>query len=158
MTKIEAGVMIDRPAEVVWKFLTDFSNFPKIDPDILEVKQTSAGPLAVGTTLEANRKKEGKVSFRTVEYDPGRKLSLEVTSPRMMEGSKETVIMEGIGGKTKLTHVWDLRLGGFYRLMGPFVARNLGKVAGTQVSNIKRILESEAQTVLTRRDNVQRVI
>ena len=147
MTKIEASVMIDRPAEVVWKFVTDYSNFPKIDPDILEFKQTSAGPLAVGTTFEANRKKEGKAFFRAVEYDPGRKLVAEVTSPRVMEGSKQSIIVEGIGGKTKLTNAWDLRLGGFYRLTGPFVARSLEKVAGTQLSNIKRILESEAQTI-----------
>jgi carbon monoxide dehydrogenase subunit G len=144
MAKIEVSTMVDRPAETVWKFVTDYSNFPKIDPDILEFKQTSVGPYAVGTTFEANRKKEGKVSFRTMEYDPGRKLSLEVTSPRMMEGSKEIVIIEDVGGKTKLTHVWDLRLGGYYRLMGPFVARSLRKVAGTQVSSIKRILETEA--------------
>jgi carbon monoxide dehydrogenase subunit G len=145
MAKIEASVEVDRPAEMVWKFVTDYSNFPKIDPDILEFKQTSAGPLAVGTTLEASRKKEGKASFHVVEYDPSRKLSLEVTSPRTMEGSKEIIILEGTGGKTKLTHIWELRLGGFYRLMGPFVARSLRKIAESQVTNIKRMLESEAK-------------
>ena len=145
MTKIEASVVIDRPAETVWKFVSDYSNYPRIDPDILEFKQTSVGPIGVGSTFEANRKKEGKASFRTVEYDPIRKLSVEVTSPRMMEGTKESLIIEDIGGKTKLTHVWDLRLGGFYRLMGPFVARSVGKVARTQVSNAKRILESQGQ-------------
>jgi carbon monoxide dehydrogenase subunit G len=144
MAKIEASIVVDRPAETVWGFVTDYSNYSKIDPDILEFKQTSAGPYAVGTTFEANRKKEGKVSFRAVEYDPGRKVSLEATSPRMMAGSKEIIIVEDIGGKTKLTHVWDLRLGGYYRLMGPFVARRLRKVAETQLSSIKRILETEA--------------
>jgi len=146
MAKIEASVVIDRPAETVWKFVSDYSNYPRIDPDILEFKQTSVGPIAVGSTFEANRKKEGKTSFRTVEYDPIRKLSVEVTSPRMMEGTKESLIIEDIGGKTKLTHVWDLRLGGTYRLMGPFVARNVRKLAGTQISNVKRILESEARS------------
>ena len=146
MAKIEASVVIDKPAETVWKFVSDFSNYPRIDPDILEFKQTSMGPIAVGSTFEANRKKEGKASFRTVEYDPIRKLSVEVTSPRMMEGTKESLIIEDIGGKTKLTHVWDLRLGGAYRLMGPFVARSVRKLAATQISNVKRILESEVKS------------
>jgi len=146
MATIEVSVMVDRPAETVWRFATDYSNYSKIDPDILEFKQTSAGPLSVGATFDATRRKEGKVSFRAVEYDPGRKLTMEVTSPPTMQGSKEIVIVEDIGGKTKLTHIWDLRIGGFYRLMGPFVARRLRKLAATQISNIKRILESEAQS------------
>jgi len=62
----------------------------------------------------------------------------------MMEGSKESVIIEDIGGRTKLTHAWDLRLGGFYRLIGPLVTRSMRKLAGDQVSNVKRILESQA--------------
>jgi carbon monoxide dehydrogenase subunit G len=144
MAKIEASIVVDRPPETVWKFIFDPSNAPKYDPDIISAKQTSDGPLAVDTTFEANRKKEGKVSFRTVEYDPGRKLTWVVTSPRVMEGSKESIILEGIGGKTKVTNAWDLRLGGFYRLVGPFVARSMRKTAGAQASNIKRILETEA--------------
>jgi carbon monoxide dehydrogenase subunit G len=143
MAKIEVSTMVDRPQETVWKFIFDPSNAPKYDPGIISAKQTSDGPVAVGTTFEANRKKEGKVSFRTVEYDPGRKLTWVVTSPRVMEGSKESIILEDIGGKTKLTNAWDLRLGGFYRLAGPFVARSLRKTAGAQANNIKRILETE---------------
>ena len=143
MAKIEASIVVDRPAETVWKFIFDPSNAPKYDPDIISAKQTSDGPVAVGTAFEENRKKEGKVSFRTVEYDPGRKLTWVVTSPRAMEGSKVNIILEDIGGKTKITNAMDLRLGGFYRLVGPFVARSMRKTAGAQANNIKRILESE---------------
>ena len=144
MAKIAVSKMVDRPPEAVWKFIFDPANAPKYDPDIISAKQTSDGPVAVGTTFEANRKKEGKVSFRTVEYDPGRKLTWVVTSPRVMEGSKESIILEDIGGKSRVTNEWDLKLGGFYRLMGPFVARGMRKTAGAQADNIKRILETEA--------------
>jgi carbon monoxide dehydrogenase subunit G len=146
MAKIEVSTMVDRPAETVWRFITDPSNGPKYDPDIISAKLTSDGPIAMGATAEANRKKEGKVSFRVVEYNPSRKFTLVVTSPRAMEGSKESIILEDIGGKTKVTNAWDLRLGGYYRLMGPFVARSMRKTAGAQANNIKRILETEASS------------
>ena len=146
MAKIEVSTTVDRPPETVWRFLFDPANAPRYDPDIISAKQTSDGPVAVGTTFEANRKKEGKVSFRTMEYDPGRKLTWVVTSPRTMEGSKESITLEDVGGKTKLTNAWDLKLGGFYRLAGPFVARSLRKTAGAQANNIKSILESEARS------------
>ena len=144
MAKIETSIMVDRPPETVWKFVTDPANGPKYDPEIISAKQTSTGPLGVGATAEANRKREGIVSFRVAEYDPGRKFTLEVTSPRVMEGSKESIILEEMGGKTKITNAWDLKIGGFYRLMGPFVARSMKKTAGTQATNIKRILEAGA--------------
>jgi len=145
MAKIEVSVGVDRPPVTVWEFVTDPANGPKYDPDIISAKQTSTGPLAVGATAEANRRKTGKVSFRVSEYDPSRKFTLEVTSPRAMEGSKESIIFEDIGGKTKVTNAWELRIGGFYRLMGPFVTRSLRKTAGVQANNIKRILETEAK-------------
>ena len=144
MAKIAVSKMVDRSPEAVWKFIFDPANAPKYDPDIISAKQTSDGPVAVGTTFEANRKKEGKVSFRTVEYDPGRKLTWVVTSPRVMEGSKESIIIEEMGGKTRITNAWDLKIGGFHRLMGPFVARSMKKTAGAQATNIKRILEAGA--------------
>jgi carbon monoxide dehydrogenase subunit G len=146
MARIEVSTTVDRPPETVWKFIIDPSNGPKYDPDIISAKLTSDGPIAVGTTAEANRKKEGKVSFRVVEYNPARKFALAVTSPRAMEGTKESIILEDLGGKTKVTNAWDLRLGGFYRLMGPFVARSMRKTAGAQANNIKRLLESEARS------------
>ena len=144
MAKIEVSVVVDRPPVTVWEFVTDPTNGPKYDPDIISAKQTSTGPLGVGATAEANRKKTGKVSFRVAEYDPGRKFTLEVVSPRTMQGSKESMFLEDIGGKTKITSTWDLRIGGFYRLMGPFVTRSMRKTAGDQANNIKRVLEAKA--------------
>jgi len=49
VAKNEMSVLIDRPVEEVWKFVSDLSkNGPKIDPTILEMKQTSSGPIWSG--------------------------------------------------------------------------------------------------------------
>jgi len=144
MAKIETSIIVNRPPEMVWRFVTDPASGPKYDPEIISAKQTSTGPLGAGATVEVNRKKEGKVSFRVAEFDPGRKFTLEVASPRTMEGSKESINLEDIGGKTRITSTWDLRIGGFYRIMGPFVSRSIRKTAGAQADNIKRVLETGA--------------
>jgi len=138
--------VIERPATEVWRFVTDFPRAPEYDPGIISVKQTSDGPLAVGTKFELTDKKVGKAMFRTIEYEPGQKVTWVVTSPRAMEGSKHGIILEDIGGKAKLTITWDLKLGGLYRLVGPYVARSTRKSAGAEANNIKRILESEARS------------
>jgi hypothetical protein len=55
--RIEASVTIDRPLDRVWRFMTDFSNYPKIRPTFVEMKQTSSGSVGVGTTFDAMHQK-----------------------------------------------------------------------------------------------------
>jgi uncharacterized membrane protein len=51
--KGEGDITLDRPIEMVWKFMTDFENYPTWHKGIFEAKKTSEGPTGVGTTVEA---------------------------------------------------------------------------------------------------------
>jgi len=148
MTKIEASVLVDRPVEEVWRFVNDFPNAPKWDPDLIECKVTSEGPIGVGTTLQSRRTTRGAnlVMFHVTEYEPGRRMTAEATSPKMMKGSTNTVILEKAEGKTKVNVAWDMKLNGFYSLLGPLLARSTKKLCETQVGNLKRIMESEPKS------------
>jgi len=148
MAKIEASVMIDRPVEEVWKFISDLSNNgPKWNPGILEVKQTSAGPLGVGTTLQTkwSSTRMPQAVSRVTEYEPSRKITAEVTSPQMMRGSRESLSLESIEGKTRFNSEWELKFNGFFRLVGPFQVGSTRRFNETRVGNVKRILESQAR-------------
>ena len=146
MAKYGASILVDRPVEEVWRFVIDFPNAPKVDPDLLECKVTSEGPLGVGTTVQSKRTTRGAnlVVFHVTEYEPGRKLTAEVRSPNMMKGSRNTTTLENAEGKTKLSIAWDMKLNGFYSMLRPFMARSGRKLCETQVGNIKRVLETEA--------------
>jgi uncharacterized membrane protein len=150
--KSEASVMIDRPAEEVWKFITDLSNATKwfIPAPLVELRQTSAGPLGVGTTLVESRRvyyKNFTWSDRVIEDMPNHKFSLEIISGPM-KGTIGTWSIENIEGKTRLTETVNYKLNGFYKLVKPFIGRKakVEKESVTHVGNIKRILESEAQS------------
>jgi len=149
MAKMEASVIIERPVEEVWKFVSDWSNAPKWMPTALEVKQTSAGPLGVGTTLQSRWSGQFLVhsASRVTECEPGRKITLYNTSPQWMRGSTQSLSLENIGGKTKLNSIYEIKINGFYRLIGPLLLGRLRKGNEVSVSNVKRILESEAQPI-----------
>ena len=145
MAKIVASVMIDRPIEEVWKFITDLSKFPKWDSEVLEVRQTSTGPLGLGSTVEARQKMRNMtLPQRCIEYEPNRKFSFVVTSGPG-KGSIVTFSMETIEGKTKFTKVDDLKFSGFYKLVGPFITPTMRREVVAANGNLKRILESEAK-------------
>ena len=142
--KIEASVIVNRPAEDVWKFMTDLANTPKWDPGVIEVKQTSTGPIGVGTTLQSRHSRNRVLNVRVIEYEPNRKFTLEFTSGPV-KGTRGSYVMANIEGKnTKLTRTLDVKFSGVYKLLGPFLARSARRERGAEVSNVKRILESQS--------------
>jgi uncharacterized protein YndB with AHSA1/START domain len=138
------SVMIDRPVEEVWKFITDLSNVPKWETAVLEVKRTSAGPVGVGSTWELKRKDNWTLPQRCIEFEPNRKLCFVITSGPA-EGTVVTYSMETVEGKTKLTSGGDFKFNGLYRLLGPFVTRGQRREIIASIGNLKSILESEAK-------------
>jgi uncharacterized protein YndB with AHSA1/START domain len=143
MAKIVASVVIDRPVEEVWKFLMDLSKLPKWNTGIQEAKQTSAGPIGVGTTLQT-RSGNMVANIKVIEYEPGRKLTMEFTSGPV-KGSMETSTVENVEGKTRFTRIADPKFSGVYKLAGPFLTPRFKRDYLASVGNLKRILESEAK-------------
>jgi uncharacterized protein YndB with AHSA1/START domain len=143
MVKAELSVMIDRPVEEVWEFITDLSKIPKWETAILEARPTSAGPIGVGFTFEL-RRKDMTLPTRIIEYEPNRRFSFEhISGPA--KGSVATYNVETVEGKTRLTSTGDIKFNGFYKLAGPFVFRSLRREEIAAIGNLKRILESEAK-------------
>jgi uncharacterized protein YndB with AHSA1/START domain len=148
VAKIEESVMIDRPVEDVWKFVTDLSKLPKWITEVLELRQTSTGPLGVGATCEFREKMRNTtmtISSRVTEYELNRRLSFEhISGPA--KGSIITFSMDTIGGKTKFTNTNDMKFSGFYKLFGSFFTPTLRRAVVTSLGNLKHILESEEQS------------
>ena len=147
MAKIGASVVVDRPVDEVWSYATDWAKGPQWDPGLIECKVTSEGPLGVGTTLQSKRTSRGAhlILWHITEFEPGRKLTAEATSPQMMRGSRNMMTFESAEGKTKVDIAWDTKFNGFYSLLGPLLAPSFKKTCETQLGNLKRILESEPQ-------------
>jgi ribosome-associated toxin RatA of RatAB toxin-antitoxin module len=146
MAKFEASVMVDHPAEVVWKSLTDLSSFKKWDPYCLEARQTSTGPFGLGTTFQLRRSNTPKnPNFRVIEYETNRKVSLEFLSGPV-RGTTQQFSVEAIEGKAKLTRSFDLKYSGFYKLLGPFLTGSVKRQTEADLDNTKRMLESEAKS------------
>ena len=137
-------MVIDRSVEDVWGYINDLSRASEWDEGVIEARQTSAGPPGVGATFQSKRRKEGIIDFRCTEYEPNRKLTLEFANTPL-HGTTESLIVESQDGKARLTWTVEVKFHGFYRLVGPFLVRSFKKLSETQVSNLKRIMESEAK-------------
>ena len=148
MVKITDSIIIDRPVEEVWRFVSDPSNTPKWYQGTMEVRQISERPIAVGTTFEGVVHYRGRslvLGARCIVLNQNKELAWEFTSGPT-KGSTDSWRMEPIGEKsTRLTRVFDLRVSGSWRVIQPVIARGTKRAHEAEIHNVKRILEGEPQ-------------
>ena len=142
MTTITGSVTINRPVDEVWDFIGDFENTTRWSRGVLEARQTSDGPLRVGSTLQTVVQAFGRrrtADYLVTEYEPNRSLTFKATSGPMTSEARYTV--EPAGTATRLTGSGDVDLAGLYRLLAPVLVRVVRRHSEDDLANVKCILE-----------------
>ena len=130
MPTITQRVMVDRPVEEVWDFISTFENTTRWSRGVLEARQTSDGPLGVGSTLQTVVKAFGRrrtADYLVTEYQPNRAFAFTVTSGPMTSRARYAV--EPAGAGTRLT-------------ASPILVPTLKRHSQDDLANLKRILEA----------------
>ena len=146
MVKLEGSVVINRPIEEVFAFLTNPENSSQWQGSVLESKQTSEGPRGVGTTGQVVSQFLGRrieSTWEVTEYELNRKTTSKSTSgpvPYELSATLETVD-EG----TRVTLVGEYEIGGFFKLAEPLVARMGQRQADADFANLKDLVEAQAE-------------
>ena len=146
MIKIETSVVINRPIEEVFAFVTDVEKMPQWSAELVEAKKTSEGPVGVGTTFSAVAKVLGKRmenDHEVSEYEPNSKFAFKPTSGPVQLEIEYT--FESVAGGTKFTVVAEAETGGFFKLAAPILARTMQRQYKTNFANLKDLLEAQAE-------------
>ncbi len=145
MARAEFSTMIKRPVEDVWAVISNVENNPKWASSALEAKQTSAGPIGVGTTAQFVGKFLGRrIETESVitEFEPNRKYSWESKSgPFPIKGS---TALEQIDGGTRVTGTLEAEPGGFFKLAEPLVITMAKRSFQGDLDNLKDLMEADA--------------
>jgi uncharacterized membrane protein len=146
MIRVEQSVTVNRPVEEVFAFAGSafVQNLPKWSTAVQEFRQTSPGPLGVGTTAHQVRLVNGKPteSNTTVtEFEPNRKLTFRSEGSVPAQG---TYTFEPAAGGTKVSLVLEMEPGGFGRLAGPIIGRQVKKDTEADLGRMKSLIETGA--------------
>jgi hypothetical protein len=85
---MESSVVINRPIEEVWAFWNTF-NFPRASRGFLGLRQTSPGPMALGSTLQGRvviLGFERRVELMVTEWDPPHAGTLSIEGAGIRSG------------------------------------------------------------------------
>jgi uncharacterized protein YndB with AHSA1/START domain len=141
--RLEATILINRPAEDIFAFLSIPENHPKFVPGMLEFRKTSPGPLErVGATIRGVRQFLGQkmeLPYEITEYEPGNRLGMKgALGPITF---KDGYVLDPVGNSTRVKFWLELTLTGLMKLARPFVIV-LGKThADETLANLKSTLE-----------------
>jgi len=144
MIRIEQSIVINRPTEEVFEYVTQIENQSEWSTGVVEAEQTSQGPMSVGSTGRAVRRFLGRrieSTFEVTEYEPNKKFGFKSTSgPISMEG---TQTFESVDGGTKFSFAFQGDPGGLFKVAEPILARMVKRQVEADFNNLKDLLEAQ---------------
>lgn len=144
MLTIEESIVIHRPIEEVFAYVSDQRNSPQWQDGVVEVQQTPESPVGVGTKTTLvrvflGRRLEQHAEF--VAYEPPTMFAFKSSSGPPTTGTNR---FEATAEGTKVTIAFEMQAGGLFALAEPLVARNLRRSVDAALGNLKDLLESRA--------------
>ena len=144
MTKVEASVLINRPVEEVFDYVVDPNKTAQWAGPVVEAKQTSAGPVGLGTTSARVTQFLGRTmeaTYEITEFETNRLYADRTTSGPVPIGARIQFVP--VEGGTQVTIQGELDAGGFFKLAEPILARMAKRQVATDVETLKDLLEAQ---------------
>ncbi|HEX5852546.1 MAG TPA: SRPBCC family protein [Solirubrobacteraceae bacterium] len=143
--RFEATVTIERPIDEVFAFLAEGTNDPKFSPRVLEIANTTGGPVGVGTVFASTVKDAGmksKREFKITELDAPTRIRWAEISKNLVVASEGGYDLAGDGAGTRLTVFNVLEGHGFGALIARFALSAARKEADAFAGRIKAAVEA----------------
>jgi len=116
MARVKTSVVINRPVEEVFEVVTNFEKNAQWQPGCLGAKQTSEGPIGIGTTFTDGSQFLGLRIEETGEvtaYELNRKFGARTTSGPIPVKGEYT--FNSVENGTRITVDAEAELGGFFK-------------------------------------------
>ena len=138
MITITRTLVIHRPVDEVFAYLSDVEHGPQYISGQREAHKTPTGQLGIGTTFATQgRIPRRRSTHEVTEYEPNRRLAWKATSGAP---STTTWTFEPSGPSTRVTFARIARAPGLLRLAEPIIARRTSAQADHDLGTLKELL------------------
>jgi uncharacterized protein YndB with AHSA1/START domain len=144
MMTVEGEIVINRPVEVVFAAITDIPNLPRWQTGLVESRQTTPGPVGVGTRYVGVRTVMGQRlenTFEVTEYVPNQRFAGRTLTGPVSGEFQQT--LTPVAGGTQLHAVLQVEPRGFFRVAEPLLASTIKKEFQGDLARLKALLESQ---------------
>lgn len=145
MARVEDSIIVNRPVEEVFAYVTDIERFPEWTSFVRNAAKTSDGPVGLGTALRTDLQFLGRqfTSEQVItEFVPNRVFAGQsVSGPLPMT---ITTTVEPAEGGTRVTQSIEGESKGFFGLADPILEQVGKRQLRAQLGTLKDLLESGA--------------
>ena len=142
MFTVEESIVINRPIEQVFAYVTNPNNITKWRPDVLAING-AGGSVVAGDKFDELVKFMGRKTFtmQVVEYQPNQREVIQAVSGPGVKPT-QTFQFESRDGGTQLSITAHVRTYGLFRLIEPMMPAMFSKTWSQYLINLKHILEN----------------
>jgi uncharacterized membrane protein len=144
MFTFENSIVIDRPVEEVYDFVSDLTSIPKWNYYVQSVTSTAGNPGTEGATYHQVRKNDEQ-DLRISQSEAGKVLVIESIPPSKPELRRE-MMFQADGDSTRLLDKWQLDMG-VPGLLEPLAARRAKSGVRENLGKLKTLLETGQVTL-----------
>lgn len=141
MIQHELSLHLNRPVDEVFAFLTDASQVPSWQSNLIESEQLTEGPMRVGSRFREVRRVGRRPiasEAEVIDFEPNTRFTLRVITGPQVTVSYALAAEEG---GTRLRYQFVMRTGGMMRVLEPLIRRSLRKQSASDFGRLKGILE-----------------
>lgn len=139
MMEFKNTILIQRPVEAVFAFVSDFEHVPMWNYFVTHVRQVSEGAHGEGTVYHQIRKTD-KQDYTVTEYMPNQVVAV-ATTPGSQPEFRRRLVFEPTGSGTRISDQWRLDLGQ-NRLVERLATGRVKAAVAENLGKLKDLLET----------------
>ena len=144
MIQFEKSILINRPKQEVFDFMSNFENDTQWQSSLVSAKRTSDRPIGVSSTWRFANKflgREAEFDIEMTSYNPSHQFSSKtISGPVPVETTNK---FETQDGGTLITTSVQVEIGGFFKMAEGLVGKQIEKQIDADSAALKRLLEAD---------------
>jgi carbon monoxide dehydrogenase subunit G len=153
MPRLHEIIETPLPIDDAFTFVADFANSMHWDPGVATSDRVGDGPVGVGTRYRLGVRMRGRVvpmMYAITAFEPPHRVVLAGDGSGV--SAIDEIRFEPLpDGGTRVDYTADIRLGGWMRLIEPFVGGAFEKIAKDALDGMQRALDARARAQATDR-------
>jgi carbon monoxide dehydrogenase subunit G len=145
MTTLHEQVETTLPIEDVFDYVADFANSREWDPGVATAERLDGGPVGLGSRFHLGVRlglRVAPMEYQISVFEPPTRVVLVGSGSGV--SAVDEIRLERLAQGTRLDYMADIRLGGFLRLIEPFLGGAFTKIGRNAAEGMRRTLEAQA--------------
>jgi hypothetical protein len=144
MIQFTNNLRVRRPIDEVFAFLSDFTNIPKWNYYVFEVRKVSEGNIGMNTRFHQRRKTDAQ-TYRITEFEPPTRVSVKTEAGSSPAFQRMLTLKDSNDG-TKIVDRWALETGR-NRFVEVILSSRIKKAVFDNLNKLKELLERDQTTL-----------